>query len=248
MEEEFSLVVSFDEAPPAELLILPRLGSGEPPGEDRVQYALDSTVQVVAEDGLGSGTLLSREGLILTNYHVIEMDSGGAQQEVGIALNRQNDRPPRELFLAKVLFTDEEKDLALLKITKGLYGQSLPGGYAFPWIPLGDPGAMTIADPLIIIGYPGIGGTGSRVSITYTAGVVSGYERTPIGLILKTDSEMNYGNSGGAALNGDYELIGVPSSVVNEDAGQIGYIHPVNLLPAPWLEIIRREQAPEGLR
>ncbi len=242
MPEDFSLVMSFSEEAPAFLHELPALDVGISSAGNAVQNALNATVQVVSERGTGSGTLLSSQGLVLTNYHVILSADGTTLEKVGIALNLQNDRPPRELFMADVLFCDEQKDLALLKIRHGYYGQVLPPNYRFPWIHLGDSEQMNIADTLIIIGYPGVGGTGSRVSITYSEGVVSGFERTPLGIIFKTDAEMNHGNSGGAALNRNFEMVGVPSSIVNQEAGQIGYVHPVSFLPDEWIEIIRREQ------
>jgi S1-C subfamily serine protease len=98
-----------------------------------------------------------------------------------------------------------------------------------------------MGQPLTIIGYPGIGGTGSRSSISITKGIVSGFQRTPFGTIIKTDAEINGGNSGGAAINAYYELVGLPTMVVNEDAGQMGFIHPVNLLPRDWVDLIERD-------
>ncbi|MFW5843717.1 MAG: trypsin-like peptidase domain-containing protein [Spirochaetota bacterium] len=81
-------------------------------------------------------------------------------------------------------------------------------------------------------------GTGSRVTITYTRGVVSGFEETSVGTIIKSDAEINEGNSGGAALNDEFELVGLPTQVVGFDAGQLAYIYPVGLIPEEWLRTI----------
>ncbi len=238
LPEEFSVVASFSEDPPEFLQKIPPL----PETENRVQGLLNATVQIVGGSGSGSGTLVSPDGLILSNDHVVRGQAGGSDTEVVVAVNMTNDLPPQELFQAEILRRAPEKDLVLLRVTSGIYGQPLPEGYSFPWIPLGDSGALSVADPLALTGYPWIGGTGSRVSVTYTEGVVAGFERTARGTLIKTDGDMNYGNSGGAALNQQGELVGVPSSVVNEDAGQLGYLRPVDSLPAEWRRMIRARQ------
>ena len=110
----------------------------------------------------------------------------------------------------------------------------------FPYFKFAEESFLNIGDNICVLGYPSVGGSGSRVTITYTRGTISGYDRNPFGIILKTDAEINSGNSGGAALNDRFELVGIPSSVIGEDTGQLGYIHPVYLVPDSWLEIIEQ--------
>jgi S1-C subfamily serine protease len=87
-----------------------------------------------------------------------------------------------------------------------------------------------------ILGFPGVGGMGSRVSVSLTRGVISGYDTTEAGFVFKTDAEIGSGNSGGAALDAAYRLIGVPTGTVEDAEGysQLGYILPISRLPAEW--------------
>jgi len=235
--EEFSIIASLSEEPSEDLKALPFLSIPE----DMLERALLSTLEIISEGGTGSACLVSGKGLVLTNYHVVKGFSGGPSDLIYGAVSLDHSTPPVELFRMEVLRYDKEKDLALLRISSGFYGQPLPFGYRFPYYELGDAGRLVMGQPLTIIGYPGIGGTGSRSSISLTKGIVSGFQRTPFGTIIKTDAEINSGNSGGAAINAYYELVGLPTMVVNEDAGQMGFIHPVNLLPRDWIDLIERD-------
>ena len=99
--------------------------------------------------------------------------------------------------------------------------------------------AVSIGDSLHFVGYPGIGGTGSRASITYTLGVVAGFQQTSYGYEIKTDGEINSGSSGGAALDSSFRLVGVPTSIVGEESGQLAYIVPVSAIPPAWMRRLR---------
>ena len=235
--EEFSIIASLSEEPAEDLKALPFLSIPE----DMLDRALLSTLEIISEGGTGSACLVSRKGLVLTNWHVVRGFSGGPSDLIYGAVSLDHSTPPVELFQLEVLEYDIEKDLALLRISSGFYGQPLPFGYRFPFYELGDANRLVMGQPLTVIGYPGIGGTGSRSSISITKGIVSGFQRTPFGTIIKTDAEINGGNSGGAAINAYYELVGLPTMVVNEDAGQMGFIHPVNLLPRDWIDLIERD-------
>jgi S1-C subfamily serine protease len=91
------------------------------------------------------------------------------------------------------------------------------------------------------VGYPEAGGSGSRATVTYTRGVVSGFERRGETLHVKTDCMVNSGNSGGAALDERFELIGLPTEFVMDQQGhgQIGWIRPLWLVPEEWWRIVR---------
>ncbi len=234
----FTAHASFAAQPAAELLSIPTLRQPAA-GIDR---ALLSTVEILTQSGSGSGTLVSPDGWVLTNFHVVVDDTGNpaGSGELVVSLCLDARMPPAELFRGSVVLADRALDLALVKIESGLYGQELPAGYRFPFLERGSSEAVAIGDPVTVLGFPGAGGLGSRVSVTLTRGVISGFDTTEAGVVLKTDAEIGSGNSGGAALDGAYRLIGVPSATV-EDAevySQLGYILPISRLPAAWREKI----------
>jgi len=129
-----------------------------------------------------------------------------------------------------------------VQVTSGLYGQPLPAGYELPALALGEARSLAIGEPLWLVGYPATGGTGSRVTISATRGIVSGYENADFGRLVKTDAEITRGNSGGAAIDERGLLVGVPSSTVENGSGQIGYVHPIDALPEAWLRRLRRSR------
>ncbi|MBM3991968.1 MAG: trypsin-like peptidase domain-containing protein [Planctomycetes bacterium] len=233
----FTIQVSFDESVPAELLAFPRIVARA--GETPLQRALRSVVEIATPDALGSGTILSSDGWILTNAHVVGDDPN---VELVVSLLVDPARPAVESFLARVVEIDAARDLALVQVTSGLYGQPLPIGYALPALALGDASALGIGEPLWLLGYPATGGTGSRVTISATRGIVSGFETADFGRLVKTDAEITRGNSGGAAIDERGLLVGVPSATVENGSGQIGYVHPIDALPKPWLRHLRRER------
>jgi hypothetical protein len=230
----FTAHVRFDREPPPELLAIP----GIRPPTDGLDRALLATVAVLTYDGGGSGTLLASDGWILTNHHVVEDDSGNVvgAGELVIGLSLDPRLPPAELFRGSVVVSDRDLDLALVKIETGLYGQELAPGYRFPYLELGDPDRLRVGDPLTLLGFPGSGTLGSLASISLTRGVVSGFDSTKAGVVLKTDAEIGSGNSGGAALDASLRLIGVPMGTVEdkEVTSQLGYVLPVTLIPREW--------------
>jgi len=239
---DFAVYVSFKPDPPEVLLKVPEL----PMPEDPIKRAIAATVEVATEYGAASGTLLTPTGLTLTNYHVVAEVAENPlenpeQDPVIIAVTVDPALPPKELFRGRVILFDKERDLALVQITCGLYHQALPAGYRFPTFVLGDPTQMQMGDEVRIVGFPSVGGSGARVSVTLTRGIVSGFEKTPIGVLMKTDALIAPGSSGGAALDSQGRLIGVPTSenVLPEVVGRMSYIHPLTLLPAEWWKRIQ---------
>jgi len=231
---EFAIYASFTPDPPAELLAIPAI----PCPTDPRKRAIQATVDVSTETGGASGTLLTRNGLILTNYHVVAEVAEGAHEKdpVVVAVTMDPEDPPRELFRGRVLVFDKRLDLALVQITGGLYRQPLPADYRFPTIPVADSAALQIGDPVCVVGFPSIGGTTGRVSVTLTRGVLSGFEKKPIGTLLKTDAAISPGNSGGAALDSQWRLIGVPTfeNIDPQAVSRMSYIYPVSMIPAAW--------------
>lgn len=228
----FSILVEFDASVPEELRSLPAIP--RPPDESLLAHALLAVVELATEDGVGSGTILSSDGWILTNEHVV----GDDDAEIVVSLSLDPTLPPEELLRARLVCADVERDLALLHVVSGLYGQEIPPDYALPTLEIGDPARLSIGDPLWIVGYPETGGTGSRVTINATRGILSGFERADFGVCLKTDAEITNGNSGGAALDEHGLLVGVPSATVENHSGQTGYVQPVTALPPAWLQLM----------
>ena len=191
--------------------------------------------------------MLTEDGLVLTNYHVVAevAEGAGEKDPVVIGLTMDTRQPTRELFRGKVLAFDKKIDLALVQITCGFYRQPLPKRYRFPSMALGDSEVLEIGDPVSTIGFPLVGGSIGRVSVTLTRGVVSGFERTPIGTLIKTDAGIAPGNSGGAAVDAQWRLIGVPTyeNVSPEAVSRMSYIHPLSLLPDTWRTILRQRGA-----
>ncbi|MFW6293818.1 MAG: S1 family peptidase, partial [Spirochaetota bacterium] len=207
-----------------------------------LERALLATVEISIPDGGGSGVIVTEDGYLLTNWHVVEGPDGGPSDDITIGVSVDHTRPPAERFRAEVVAHDADRDLALLRITSGRYGGALPADYRFPTVEM-RASPLAIAEDLQFIGYPWIGGTGSRASITYTRGTVAGFQKTGFGLLVKSDGEINAGNSGGAALDRDYRLIGLPTSVVGENAGQLAYVVPIAAIPDAWHDIIGRSTA-----
>lgn len=151
--------------------------------------------------GIGSGVIVSPDGYILTNNHVVE----GADK-VEVSLN------DRRRFTAKVVGTDAPSDIAVLKIEQT----------GLPTIPFGDSAQVEVGDVVLAIGNPlGIGQT-------ITMGIISAKGRsTRSGSgsyedFIQTDAAINRGNSGGALVNLKGELIGVPSQILSQTGGNIG--------------------------
>ena len=237
-QAHFTAHLSFEPQPAPELLAIPTLRE---PAEG-IDRALLATVEVLTRSGTGSGTLIGADGWVLTNYHVIEDDSCAIvpRGEVVISLNVDPKLPPAELFRGSVVVADPALDLALVKIESGLYGQALPSGYRFPFVKLGNTESLHIGDPVTVVGFPGVGGLGSRATVSLTRGVIAGFDTTDAGVILKTDAEIASGNSGGAALDASLRLIGVPAGTIEDVEGysQLGYILPIDRLPEGWRQRI----------
>ena len=161
------------------------------------------------ERSLGSGVIVSPDGVIVTNHHVIE-DS----DEITVSL------ADRREFDAELVGGDEASDLAVLRIDAG--GESLPA------LELGDSDAVAVGDIVLAIGNP------FGVGQTVTGGIVSAKARTGPkgGAFIQTDAAINPGNSGGALVTLDGRLIGVNSVILSRSGGSIGigFAIPSNLV------------------
>ena len=191
-----------------------------------VQRAMKAVVEIVAiEEGAGgmivakwggSGTIVTEDGLILTNCHVAFPSAMRNDPELDydalvIGITTRSDEPPRYAYLAEVVQYDASLDLAVIQITHTFDGTPLEAAELnLPTVPLGDSDELEIGDTLSIFGYPSIGGD----TLTLTTGNVSGFnrERGVEGRAwIKTDATIAGGNSGGMALSEQGELVGVPT-------------------------------------
>jgi len=185
-----------------------------------------SVVQIIAvvemdgqlvEGWSGSGTIISDDGLILTNAHVILSDRYYDVVDLVVAITVAQDEPPQPMFYADVIQADAALDIAVIKVRSDLNGG--PANFAslgIPPVPLGSSDSLQLGDEIIIIGYPGIGGE----TITLTRGEVSGFTpEAPYGnrAFIKTSATIAGGNSGGLAATANGEIIGIPTQVGSGD-------------------------------
>jgi serine protease Do len=170
-----------------------------------------------AESSLGSGVVVSPDGYILTNHHVVAGESGqiASRQlpDITVALSDK-----RELK-AEIVGVDPATDLALLKVN----ARNLP---TMPW---GDSSKLKVAEWVLAIGNP------FQLNQTVTLGIVSALGRR-VGIsayedFIQTDAAINPGNSGGALVNARGELIGINTAIFSQSGGYqgIGFAVPSNL-------------------
>ena len=172
------------------------------------------------EQGLGSGVIVSPEGYILTNNHVVE---GATDVKVTISDKRE--------FTARVIGTDPKTDIAVLKIDAS----------GLPAIVIGDSSKVQIGDYALAVGNP------FGVGKTVTMGIVSATGRTGLGIeayedFIQTDAPINPGNSGGALINDRGELVGINTAILahgSEGNQGIGFAVPVNLARTVMDQILK---------
>ena len=186
----------------------------------------DQSTRQRREPSLGSGVILSKDGYILTNNHVI-----ADAAEIAVALN------DGRTTSAKVFGADPESDLAVLKIDL----QDLPV------VTLGRSDILQVGDVVLAIGNP------FGVGQTVTSGIVSGLGRSSLGIntfenFIQTDAAINPGNSGGALINANGELIGINTAIFSQSGGSqgIGFAIPVNLAKDVLTQIIEQGHVVRG--
>jgi S1-C subfamily serine protease len=161
----------------------------------------------------GSGTIVSADGLILTNAHVVSSTKEYQLSNLMIAMTVAQDQPPETRYYADVKQLDESLDVAVIQITRDLDGNPVDrSNLNLPHVPLGDSDALKLGDPIVVIGYPGIGGE----TVTLTRGEVSGFTAQPEygnRAFIKTSATIAGGNSGGLATNDKGEIIGIPTQL-----------------------------------
>lgn len=161
---------------------------------------------------LGSGVLFSPTGLVITNNHVIEdANFGTAFGRIEVESLQRVDCPASNAVPAEVVIRNETYDLAVVRMT-GAAPVHFINLLSAPPID-----ASLMERHIRALGYPPVGGG----TITVTRGIVSGFDEAGN---LKTDAEINAGNSGGAALDDLDTFLGIPSFVVGDAAGKLGFI------------------------
>ena len=176
--------------------------------------------------GLGSGVIVSPEGYILTNNHVVE----GAQEiEVTLSDSRRT--------TAKVIGTDPDTDLAVLRITLD----------RLPVIAMGNSDAVQVGDKVLAIGNP------FGVGQTVTGGIISALGRNQLGIntfenFIQTDAAINPGNSGGALVDVNGSLLGINTAIYSRSGGNmgIGFAIPVNTARQVLEGLVRDGQVTRG--
>jgi len=171
------------------------------------------------ERSLGSGVIVSPDGFILTNNHLV-----GKAEEIQVVL------PDGREFDAEIVGTDPKSDVAVVKID----------GKNLPTIPIGDSDGLRLGDVVLAIGYPfGIGQT-------VTMGIVSALGRSNLNIVdyedfIQTDAAINPGNSGGALINTKGELVGINTAILSRSGGYqgIGFAIPINMAQSIMESIIR---------
>jgi S1-C subfamily serine protease len=158
------------------------------------------------QKSLGSGFIISTDGFILTNYHVI-----AEADKITVKLS------DRREFIGEIVAKDQKTDLAVIKI---------PPHDDLPVADLGDSGLIEVGEWAIAIGNP------FGLDRTVTVGVISATGRSDLGLtdqenFLQTDASINFGNSGGPLLNAAGKVIGINTAIVASGQG-IGFAIPIN--------------------
>jgi Do/DeqQ family serine protease len=188
------------------------------------------------ENSLGSGVIVSPDGVIVTNRHVV----AGADEVTVVLADRRE-------FEARILGADDRTDVAVLKVD--------PGRDSLPYLAFRDSDTVEVGDLVLAIGNP------FGVGQTVTSGIVSAEAQTRVGItdlnfFIQTDAAINPGNSGGALVDINGQLIGINTAIYSQSGGNIGigFAIPSNMvrsvvagftslgrLQRPWLGASGRE-------
>ena len=178
------------------------------------------------EKGLGSGFIISQNGYILTNNHVVQ----GADK---ITVRLHDGRE----FKAKIIGTDPNTDVALIKINAD----------NLPVLPLGDSDKLEVGEWVMAIGNP------FGLSYTLTVGVVSAKGRSNVGItdyedFIQTDAAINPGNSGGPLINIKGEAVGINTAIFTRSGGYmgIGFAIPINMVKSIEKQLIEKGEVTRG--
>lgn len=187
----------------------------------------------------GSGVLISEDGYIVTNNHVISNGGDGIADEIKVTLHN------KKTYTAKLIGRDPSSDIAVLKID----------GTKFPFLLYGNTANLQLGQWVLAVGYP------LTLETTVTAGIISATGRTininrrqtaagesPVESFIQTDAAVNQGNSGGALINTNGELIGINSAILAPTGTYAGYSFaiPVNIVKKIVDDIVRYGNVQRG--
>jgi Do/DeqQ family serine protease len=178
---------------------------------------------------LGSGVVVSPDGYVLTNVHVLGSLVRGTEVKVALSDKRE--------LRAQIIGADPFTDIALVKIN----------AHNLPTIPWGDSSKLRVAEWVLAIGNP------YQLSQTVTLGIVSALRRSNIGAagyedFIQTDAAINPGNSGGALVNARGELVGINTAIYSQSGGYqgIGFAVPSNLARKVMDDLVRYGEVKRG--
>ena len=211
----------------------PSRRQGSPFENDPVFQYLFGNMDVFGDRGpslsLGSGVVVSPDGYVLTNVHVLGSLARGTEVKVALSDKRE--------LRAQIIGADPFTDIALVKIT----------AHNLPTIPWGDSSKLRVAEWVLAIGNP------YQLSQTVTLGIVSALRRSNIGAagyedFIQTDAAINPGNSGGALVNARGELVGINTAIYSQSGGYqgIGFAVPSNLARKVMDDLIRYGEVKRG--
>ena len=187
--------------------------------------------------GVGSGVIISADGYIVTNYHVVQGMRGREVDEILVRLNDGTE------YVAALIGSDSKTDVAILKIEADA---------SLPAVTLADSDLLRVGDIVFAIGNP------RDLGLTATQGIVSALERNRGGQILgagsyenfiQTDAAINLGNSGGALVDAWGRLVGINTAIVSSSGGSIGlgFAIPVNMVLNVASNLIKTGEVPRGM-
>jgi len=187
--------------------------------------------------GVGSGVIISKNGYIVTNHHVVQGMRGGAVDEIIVRLNDDSE------YVATLVGSDSKTDVAVLKVEADA---------PLPAVTLADSDRLRVGDVVFAIGNP------LDVGLTATQGIVSATGRSQGGRVLgpgsyedfiQTDAAINLGNSGGALIDAWGRLVGINTAIVSGSGGSIGigFAIPVNMVLNVATNLIDRGIVPRGM-
>lgn len=178
------------------------------------------------EFGLGSGVIVSPDGYIVTNNHVVEQ-----ADEVIISL------PDRRRFTAQLVGSDPKTDIAVVKIN----------ATDLPTLPWGDSSALQVGEVALAVGNP------FGLNQTVTKGIISAVGRANMGIVdyedfIQTDAAINPGNSGGALVNLSGELVGINTAIFTRTGGYmgIGFAIPSHMVRSVMTSLIKHGEVIRG--
>ena len=205
--------------------------------DDFLNRMFDFGPQIIPEQrASGSGVLISDDGYLVTNNHVISDQKDGVAEEITVTLHN------KKTYKARLIGRDPSSDLAVLKID----------GTAFPYLVYGNSDEVKLGQWVLAIGYP------LTLETTVTAGIISAKGRsiginrtqsqTPVESFIQTDAAVNSGNSGGALVTTDGKLVGINSAILAPSGTYAGYSFaiPVNIVKKIINDIIQYGDVQRG--